>query len=136
MSISVSNNADGTFTVSCGTDTVIIGAPNAQKATSSAIKPGRRGGKVVGGVVVSGGVASTSVPHGAIQVRDADELMTKLKSEVSAAGIARAAGHAIPKEVHFSLKGLHSFDVGKLSAITGGHSPFIVTHIHIGRDHG
>jgi hypothetical protein len=74
------------------------------------------------------------VPHGAIQVRDADELMTKLKSEVSAASIARAAGHAIPKEVHFSLKGLHTLDLGKLSAITRGEESPIAAHIHMDPD--
>lgn len=137
MSISVSNNPDGTFTVSCGTDTVIIGAPNARKASSSAIKPRPRVGSVRGGSFRAGFVvASTHVPYGAISVRDVDELQDKLKSEVSAAGKTRAVGHTKPKELHFSLKGLHSLDIGKLSAITGGHSSSLVTHIHIRRDNG
>jgi hypothetical protein len=140
MSISVSSNSDGTFTVTCGTETVIIGASNTQ-TTSSASKPvggraGRVAGKVVGGFVVCSIVPNTTAPCGAIQARNASDLANKLKLKVSAATIARAAGDTKPKEVHFALNGRHTVDFGKLSAITGGDSSGIITHIHIGRHRG
>jgi hypothetical protein len=124
--LAVGNNSDGTFTVSNANQIVTVGTPSAQ-----ARKFGHRGGIVVVGIV-----AGERLPVGTISVRDPDELEDKLKSEVSAASIARAAGHTNSKEVHFSLKGLHTLDFGKLSPITGGRSSFIVTHIHIDRDHG
>jgi hypothetical protein len=133
MSISVRNNADGSFTVSCGAETVIIGTAEMPKAPSPGKKlRGRRGG-FVGGLVVAGLVAGEKLPRGTISVHDPDALMAKLKSEVSAAG---GAGKGKRKEVHFCLDGLHTLDVAKVSAITGSESaPTIVTHIHIGRGH-
>jgi hypothetical protein len=132
MSISVRNNADGSFTVSCGAETVIIGTGEMPKAPSSGKKiRGRRGG-FVGGIVVAGVVAGEKLPRGTISVRDPDALMAKLKSEVSAAG---SAGRVKRKEVHFCLDGLHTLDVAQVSAITGSESTPIVTHIHLGRGH-
>jgi hypothetical protein len=136
MSISVSSNSDGTFTVTCGTESVIIGRSNTQKASSPSKPAGRRAGKVVGGFVVCGIVPDTIVPREAIQVRNVSDLASKLKSKVSAATLARAGGDTKPKEVHFALTGRHTLDVGKLSAITGGDSSGLVTHIHIGRHRG
>ena len=133
----MSSNLDGTFTVTCGSETVIIGpSSNAQKASSATKPTGRRAGRVVGGFVVCGVVPNATVPHGAIQVRNASDLANKLKVQVSAAAIARAAGDTKPQEVHFALNGRHTLDVAKLSAITGGDSSGLVTHIHIGRYRG
>jgi hypothetical protein len=135
MSISVSNNADGSFTVSCGTETVIIGAGDVPKAAPHGKKlRGRRGG-FVSGIVVAGLVAGEKLPRGTIPVRDTDALMAKLKSKVSEAGTLGSAGKAKRKELHFCLDGLHTVDVAKVSAITGSESAPLVTHIHIGRGH-
>jgi hypothetical protein len=123
--ISVDNNPDGTFAVSSAGHTFTIGTPTAQTKA----RPGRRGG-----IVVAGLVAGASLPRGTIHVRDTDELTRRLKSEVSAARMSRAAGHTGLTELHFSLKGKHRLDVSKLSEIAGGYSSPILAHIHIDSD--
>lgn len=101
--LSVSNNSDGTFTVSAR----------------------HRGGFVVVGVT-----ADEKLPGGTVAVRDRDELEKKLKLEVSAAVKTRA----MPRELHFSLKGKHTVDLGRLFAITGGAGSSIAAHIHLDPD--
>jgi hypothetical protein len=123
--ISVNSNPDGTFAVSSAGHTFTIGTPTAQAKR----RPGRRGG-----IVVAGLVAGANLPRGTIRVRDTHELTERLKSEVSAARVARAAGHTGLTELHFSLKGPHTLDVSKLSAIAGGYSSPILAHIHIDPD--
>jgi len=115
----VLNNPDGSFTVSSAQHVVTLSAPGDQPK-----KYGRRGGIVVAGIV-----GGTRLPEGTIPVRDADDLEDKLKSAVLAT--VGTAGYAAPKELHFSLKGLHTLDVGKLSAIIGGQSSPISAHIHL-----
>lgn len=138
MSISVTNNPDGTFTVSCGAETVIIGAGAVQKAGAPTIKPGRRGGPpVIGGIVVAGVVAGARLPEGTISVSDPKALMAKLRLEVKRANTAPTVGKARGKELHFSLDGVHTLDVGKVSAITSGENSLpILTRIYIGKDNG
>jgi hypothetical protein len=136
MSISITNNPDGTFTVTCGTETVTIGAGHVPKMASPVIKPGRRGGKVVGGIVVAGFAAGAKLPKGTIPVSSSKALMSKLKTELSSAKIARAAGLPI-KELHFSLEGQHTLDVGKVSTIAKSEEvSSIRTHIHLGAGRG
>lgn len=122
--LSLRSHSDGTFAVSSADHTVTLGTPSAQ-----AKPPGRRGGIVVAGVRADGGL-----PPGTIPVRDADELMVRLKSAVSTANVARAAGRSQLKDLHFSLKGQHTLDLGQLSAIAGGYSSSLLAHIHIATD--
>jgi hypothetical protein len=122
--LTLGNNPDGTFTVSSASHVVTIGTPSAPPK-----KYGHRGG-----IVVVGAVAGENLPEGTISVRSAGELEDKLKSKVSAADKTRGTGHTTPKELHFSLKGLHTLDLGKLSAIIGGQSSSIAAHIHLDSD--
>ena len=123
--ISVNSNPDGTFGVSGAGHAFTIGTPAAQAKP----RPGRRGG-----IVVAGLVAGAALPRGTIRVRDTHELTERLKSEVSAARVGRAAGHKGLTELHFILKGQHTLDMSRLSAIAGGNASPILAHIHIDPD--
>jgi hypothetical protein len=131
MSISVSNNPDGSITVTCGTETVIFAAPTARDAPSD--NKARQPGRHAGGIVVTMAPGAI-VPHIGTPVHNTEELINSLKLEVAAANITLPITLAKPKDVYFRLKGLNSFDVGQLSAVMGGDESPIVAHIHI--DHG
>jgi len=131
MSISVSNNPDGSFTVSCGTETVIVGAPTAPKAGAPVNKRGHHGGFVVTSIA-----PSTKLPPDIETALDTKELILKLKAASSRAGIKASAGKGSLPEAHFHLKGAHTLDVAKLTKSIGGENPTILAHIHWDADHG
>ena len=146
MSITVTNNSDGTFTVSCGADSVIVGTPSSKKSGGVGNRVSRPGGHVStvvsrpGGFVTANIIDSAGAPAGSKRARNGNDLIAKLKSQVKAVTIASAAGkkQGNPKDLHFSLSGRHTIDVSKIARLTvgGGTAPAVVAHIHIKRRRG
>ena len=149
MSITVTNNPDGTFTVSCGTESVIIGTKKKGYTGSTGIVST---GRVAtpGGFVTASIVDAAKAPAGATRARDTKDLLAKMKAQISAAAIPGTKGkHKIgkditvkprlkPKVLHFSLTGKQTIDVGKIAAITAGSdaSHSVVAHVHFNKPGG
>jgi hypothetical protein len=130
VSITVKNNSDGSFTITCGTETVTVGGSTAPTTSAPAARArGRRGGFVVTSIV------DAKLPHGTETVHGTKELMSKLKTAASQAALQRATGHAGVREVHFRLKGSQTLDMSKVTPIIGGEKPSILAHIHFDPGH-
>jgi hypothetical protein len=111
--------ADGSLMVRSENQVFTLGTP-----TALARKSGSRGGFVVAGVT------RATVPDGAIAVGNADELMDRLKLEISKA--KPATGNKL-KKLNFRLKGSHTLDLHKLSSIVGSSSN-VFAHILVDPD--
>lgn len=130
MTIRVTNNPDGTFTVNCGTEAVIVGtpahAPN-QGAGSSGLPPlGPPGGFGTAQIF-----DTTHPPADARPAENAEKLMAMLRSERMS--LPRGTAPMPPKVVNFTLRGTHTLDVGKLTELAAGEDPKLAIRIHMVR---
>ena len=133
MTIRVTNNPDGTFTVNCGTETVILGTP-AQVPTQGTGSHGLPPLGPPGGFGTAQILDTTNPPADARPAENAEKLMAMLRSERMSLPRSGKAPTP-PKVVHFQLRGTHTLDVGKLSELAGGEAPKLAVHIHMVRDH-
>lgn len=132
MTIKVTNNPNGTFTVKCGTETAIVGTP-AKALPGGSAQPGLPPITGVGGVVSANIVDNTSPPFDAQPADSVDRLMAMLRSERTS--LTRSGGES-PKIVHFKMRGTHTLDVGEISELAESGTPELTVHIHMVREDG
>lgn len=127
MTITVTNNLDGTFTVTCGIESAIIGmpraaAPRARNPRASLPKGpfifppiSSSGGGVVAHIIDIGDES----PRG-ISVNDKNEILEHLR-----AAAAAESGHAgaRPHVLEFSFPGQHSIDIGEIRSAIAEAGP-------------
>lgn len=116
MTITVNNNLDGTYTVKCGRESIIVGMPRAG-ATKIDVLPND-----FPPISASGGGAVAHI----IDVRgprrgkelNFDQMLEDMRQE--AAERSRAHGRPGLKVLEYTLKGQHTLDVGKIHLALGG----------------
>lgn len=137
MTISVTNNPDGTFTVSCGTEAVVVGTP--ARAPLPPNPPtqgaGPRGLPPLSGPGGFGTAQIIDNPHPPAEARPADnaeQLMDMVQS--ARMSLPRGSGLSMsPYVVHFRMRGTHTLDVGRLAEIATGQGPGLAVRIHMVR---
>jgi hypothetical protein len=132
MTIRVTNNPDGTFTVNCGTETVIVGTP-AQAPTQGAGLPGLPPLGPPGGFGTAQILDTPHPPAGSRPAENAEKLMAMLRSERASLPRGNKASMP-PRVVDFTLHGPHTLDVGKLSELAAGEDPKLAVRIHMVRE--
>lgn len=132
MTIKVTNNPDGTFTVESGNESVVVGArrPVPKPASESGDLPPISG---AGGAGTASIIDNSNPPFEARAAESAETLLDMLRSEPESA--ARGGRYAeSPRIVHYKLRGTHTLDVSQISAIAGGKG--LAVHIHMVRGDG
>lgn len=127
MTIKVTNNPDGTFTVESGNETVIVGTPK------PAPKPGSSSNDLppisgAGGVGTAQIINSRNPPSEARPAESAEKLLAMLRSEPLS--FARG-GHAATsrRAVHYKMEGTHTLDVGEIADVAARRG--VAVHIHL-----
>lgn len=137
MTISVTNNPNGTFTVSCGTEVVVVGTP---VQSSSSPNPPTQGAGLPGLPPLSGpggfGTAqiidSPRPPAEARPVGNVEQLLDMLRAARTSLPPG-GPGQTSPYVVHFKMRGTHTLDVGKLAEVATGEAPNLAVRIHMVR---
>lgn len=137
MTISVTNNPNGTFTVSCGTEVVVVGTPMQPPSTPN---PPTQGAGLPGLPPLSGpgGFGTAQIidsPHPPAEARPAgnvEQLLDMLRA--ARMSLPRGGGgQTTPHVVHFKMRGTHTVDVGRLAEVATAEAPGLAVRIHMVR---
>ena len=130
MTISVSNNPDGTFTVRCGSDNVVVGTPG---------KPANPFPPVsnAGGGVTAQIFDKTSPVPGTRPVASFHELLASLQTSLSNVSVAGSPIDGKPVVLSYALRGPLEVDVSKLRELTRswGQDRAVQCHIYFDNAH-
>jgi hypothetical protein len=122
MTINVTNNPDGTYTVVCGSEIALVGMP---LPTLPPISP-------VGGRPVAHIINIADEPSRGTRVDDANEILEHLR--VASEAAQTAGPGATPALLEFSLPGYHTIDIGEIcSTISKAGQGNLSTRIFVGK---
>jgi hypothetical protein len=129
MTIFVSNNPDGTFTVRCGADEAVVGTP---KDPGTVFPPVSSAG---GGVTAQIFDTSKPVP-GAQPMASFHELLASLQTFLPEYSTAGPSTDGKPWVLAYALRGAHEVDVSKLNELTRSFAREGAVQCHIYFDNG
>lgn len=115
MTITVKNNLDGTYTVNCGAESIMVGLPRTRRARAVNFPPLSSSD---GGVVAH--IINTVDPVARGKVLDLDAMLADMRTtaaEHAKGGLRRSAR---PPVLHYTLQGRHALDIGKIRLALGG----------------
>jgi hypothetical protein len=119
VTIIVDKNADGSYTVTCGSESVDINKkPKGRSASGSSNDPYHPVITGTGGGATATIIDAKDVPHGLEHSNDVTQLLWQIESHRDGVGPWNGQSH-LP-EVHFALKGNHRLDMAAISMATQG----------------